>query len=209
LIVIILFLAESYLFVGGILGCWLFATQLIKPVIRGLHFLLSSSALQGRRSKAVILALGSVSGLVLAVMLIPIALTTNVEGIVWVPNQAHVFTTNEGFVSEVFVEPGSEVVPGTPLLRLHNPEQETQAVILRARQDELHIKINAKRLTDKVESKILEEELATVDAELAQLEKRLESLLLGGVVAGKFILSDIFVLPGALFTSGPVNRLYR
>jgi putative peptide zinc metalloprotease protein len=202
MIVIILFLAESYLFVGVLLGVWMFATQLIRPIIRGLHFLLSSSALQGRRSKAVILALGSVSALVLAVMMIPIALTTNVEGIVWVPNQAHVFTTNEGFVSEVFVEPGSEVVPGTPLLRLHNPEQEAQAVILRARQDELHIKINAKRLTDKVESKILEEELATVDAELAQLEKRLESLLLRSEVAGKFILSDIYVLQGRYLHQG-------
>ena len=112
LIVIVLFLAEKYLFIGVALACWAVLMQMILPLLRGIRFMLSSPNMQAHRSRAIGICCSLLVTASSGLMLVPVSLTTNVEGIVWVANQAQLYTETNGFVEEVLVKSGQAVIVG-------------------------------------------------------------------------------------------------
>ncbi len=190
LVVIVLFLAEEYLFVGVALGVWAAATQLFLPMFRGGRFLLASPALEGRRSRAATVSALSVGVIGAVLLFLPVSLTTRAEGVVWVSDQAQVYAGAEGFVTEVLATPGSRVEAGTPLLKMHAPSLKTRIEVLEARHRELEIRGAAERLEHRVKSDITEQELLAVEAELELLRTQESALLVRSGAAGTFVVQE-------------------
>lgn len=120
----------------------------------------------------------------------PVSLTTQAEGVVWVSDQSRVYAGVEGFVTEVLVASGSHVEVGTPVVQMRALSLETQILKLEARRRELEIRSAAEHLEQRVQSGITKEELVTVDAELALLREQESALLVRSEVPGTFVLLE-------------------
>ena len=202
LVVIVLFLAEEYLFVGVALGTWAAATQIALPLFRGVRFLLASPALAGRRSRAAAVSALLVATIAAVLLFLPVSLTTQAEGVVWVSDQGQVYAGADGFVTDVLVASGTHVEAGSPLLQMQAPSLDTRIAVLEARRRELEIRGAAERLEHRVKSDITEEELLTVKAELELRQAQASDLLVRSGVAGTFVLLDDQRLKGRYLRQG-------
>ncbi|MCB1877227.1 MAG: HlyD family efflux transporter periplasmic adaptor subunit [Chromatiales bacterium] len=202
MVAIVLFLAAEYFIVGVALAAWALLAQIVLPLFRGLKFLLVGPALAGARPQAL-----ATSGLLLVtatalLFFLPVSLTTRVDGVVWVPEQAEVVAATGGFVKEILASPGSLVSSGTELLRLNNPELETRRQVLHARRRGLQARAAAELLQDRVRSQLTRQDLANVDAELAQLDVRQEGLTLRASSSGTVVYPQAETLAGSYLEKG-------
>ncbi len=202
MVVIVLFLAEEYLFIGVALGTWAVFMQLVMPMVRGIRFLSNSPLLSGKRSRALAVSSVVVFGFAAGLFILPVSLTTHAEGVVWVPEQAQVFAGTDGFVSEVMVSSGSRVEPGTLLLQMHAPFLETRIAKLEARYRELQIHQAADHLKHRVQSAITQEEMVAVQAELDLMRERYSNLEVRSEASGTFVLPDELILHGRYLHQG-------
>ncbi|WP_261842181.1 hypothetical protein [Aliamphritea ceti] len=202
LVMIALFLAEEYLFIGVALGAWAVASQLLLPLYRALRFFLVGPALTGQRFRAVSITVLVIGVLAAGLMLRPVSLSTKAEGVVWVSDQAQIYAGTEGVVAEVLVASGSRVEPGTPLVQLQAPSLDTEILKLQARQRELSVRSAAERIEQRVQSEITRIELHTVEAELALLKEQSAGLLLRSEVTGVFVVPEAHRFTGRYLRKG-------
>lgn len=202
LVVIVLFLAEHYLFVGVALGSWAVVMQILMPLYRVIRFLLAGPALAGRRVRAALLSALFFGALSTTLIFSPVALTTHAEGIVWVSEQARLYAGTDGFVSELLVQPGDSLNVGTPILRMRAPKLETRIKVLQAHHRELEMRAAAERLSNRVSSEIIRDEILTVETELAQAREQADKLLVMSRSGGVFVLPDAHRINGRYFRQG-------
>jgi len=202
LAVIVLFLAEEYLFAGVALGTWAFATQIVLPLYRGIRYLFSSPMLAGCRSRAAVVSTLLVGGITVGLVFLPVPLTTRAEGIVWVPDQAQVYAGAEGFVDKILVSSGTRIEPGVVLIRMRAPSLTARIAVLEARRRGLQARMAAERVEHRVKSEITAEELAAVDSELNLLREQTEYLLVRSAVAGTLVLPEERLLQGRYLSKG-------
>jgi putative peptide zinc metalloprotease protein len=202
MVVIVLFLADQYLFVGVALGTWAVISQIILPVMRGMRFLFTHPSLTGQRARATVVSLSVMVGLLACLAYLPVSLSTQVEGIIWVPEQAQVFAGADGFVEELLVSSGEKVAEGTILIRLSSPSLEARIAVLEARYRELEIRRAAEQLEQRIKSLITSEEMAAVEAELRLLKEQEAALQVRSEVAGTFVTLDQDALQGRYLHQG-------
>lgn len=202
LAVIVLFLAEEYLFIGIALGAWALGTQVVLPLYRGSRFLLEGSLLAGRRARAITVSAIVVGSLSSILLLVPVSLNSHAEGVVWVTEQALVHSGAEGFVEDVLVESGTSVEANTPLVRMSAFSLEAQISKLEARRRELQIRSAAERMKQRVKSELIHSELLSVEAELAMLRAQQDALIVRSQVAGVFVLPDESRFAGSYLRKG-------
>ena len=202
LAVIVLFLAEQYLFMGVALGVWAVTMQIILPLIRGGRFLASSPKLAENRPKAILVSAISFGAISLVLLLMPVPNNTNAQGVVWVPDQAQLYAGSDGFISDVLVPPGSEVKVGTPVVQMYSLGLKTSILKLEARKRELEIRSSEEYINDPIKFDILKEELIQVEAELTLLKERESGLLVRSKVNGTFILPEEWKFKGSYLEKG-------
>ena len=202
MVTIVLFLIEEYLFIGVALGAWSVTTQLVLPIFRSIRFLLAGPMLAGRRSRATIVSMALLTGICSGLLLLPVPLTTQAEGIVWVSDKAQVYTGSEGFVSEVLVASGAHVKAGTALIQLRAPSLEAKIAKLEAKRRELEIRSAAELLEHRVQSRITRDGIVIVEAELSMLREQIASLLVHSEVSGRFVIPDEQRLTGRYLHKG-------
>lgn len=202
LVVIVLFLAEEYLFMGVALGTWSVIMQVIMPLIRGLRFLSANPMLVGRRFRATTVSVLLIGAISAGLLFMPVSLTTRAEGVVWVSDQARVYAGAEGFVTEVLVASGTYIETGTPVVQMRALSLEMHISKLEARRRELEIRSAAEYLEQRVQSEITKDELVTVEAELALLKEQESSLLVRSKVPGTFVLPEEHKVKGRYLRQG-------
>ncbi|WP_432470594.1 hypothetical protein [Amphritea sp. HPY] len=204
LVLIVLFLIEEYLVVGVVLGIWAATTQLILPLFRALRFLLLGNALNGRRLRATLASLLLLGGGSAVLIFLPVSQTTSVEGVVWVSDQAQVYAGAEGVVAEQLVASGTPVEVGTPIIQMRAFSLDSRIAKLEARRRELSIRSAADRVERRLQSAMVDEEVAVVEAELALLREQKSALLVRSRAAGIFVMANDqrfkgqYLLQGAL-----------
>jgi putative peptide zinc metalloprotease protein len=146
-----------------------------------------------------------VSSIVLAAIvavlaLAPFPLSTRVEGVVWIPERSFVRPGTNGFVETVVAKNGSRVEVGETLIECSDPLLPAQIRVLEARMKELQAVYDSERITDRVKTKITEEEIRKVEAELADARERVEDLVVRSGAEG------VLVIPRASDLSGRFVR---
>lgn len=200
--VIVLFLAEHYLVVGVALAVWALATQLLMPLYKGGRFLAATPLLAGRRVRAVAVSALLVGGVGALLSLVPVSLSSRVEGVVWVADQGLLHSGADGFVEELLVPSGTPVSANTPLLRLRALALEAQIEKLEARRRELEVRGAAERIEHRVQLPLTEAERMAIDAELALLREQQASLVVRSASAGLFVLPDAHRFLGRFVRQG-------
>ena len=199
---IILFVSAKFFFIGILLAIWAAATMLFLPIYKSLKFLVTSPRLGEERPRALLVTGAFVAAMVLVLGIVPAPNRTMAEGVVWLPEQAHVRAGTDCFVRAFEAQPDALVATGQPLLRCEDPLLNARAAALEARLRELEALLAEQRRDDRVAAGITQEEIAAVQADLLDLRERIAALSIDSPLDGRFVvprssdLVDRFVARG-------------
>ena len=202
MVAIILFVATKFFVIGVLLAVWSCLLMYGLPLAKGLWFLLTGPSLRQCRGRALSVTLGAVGVLAAILLAIPIPYGTVTEGVVWAPGDALIHARTKGLIAEVLAEPNGAVSRGDPLIRMEEPFLAAQVSVLEAEVRELELRYTATSVDDRVEAKIVREQLKHARAELALNRQRAEDLLVRSPSDGTFILPRAADLPGHFVNKG-------
>ncbi|MGR8919671.1 MAG: peptidase M50, partial [Gammaproteobacteria bacterium] len=112
---IAMLVAEVVPALGVALAVWVVIGQIGWPLARGVLYVLRAPVLAARRGRAVAVAAAGVGGTAVLLATLPAPLSTRAEGIVWLPEHAHVRASADGHVAELLHATHGPVAPGAPL----------------------------------------------------------------------------------------------
>lgn len=199
---IILFVAAKFFFIGVILALWASISMLVMPLVKMFTFLLKNPAMKRKRVRILFACILPFCLLISALMFYPLPSHTLAQGVVWVPEEATVYSKADGMVIEQFVASGQQVARGTLLLRLEDPQLEATVRELEAKKEEFSARYDVSMQRDKAEALLLEETMAIIDAEYGRAKERQAALSLYADIDGTFILPQATELKGLFFRRG-------
>jgi putative peptide zinc metalloprotease protein len=199
---IALFLFHKVLYLGMVAVTALVGAWLLVPAGKGLHFLLASPRLRRVRFRAILIS-ATLAGLLIAgIGFVPVPSRTGAEGVVWIPEEALVRATADGFVERVRVRPGAHVQPGEVLLECRDFELAARVQILEAKLRELKARYDEQRPADRVKAAMMLEEIRYAEADLAKAREELDGLTIRSRTEGTFVLESTEDLPGRFVRRG-------
>ncbi len=199
---ILLFLLDEFFLAGVILGTFAIIAWAGVPLMKGISFLLTSPTIRRVRARAILTTCGILLFMTGVIGFTPMPSNTLAEGVIWIPEEAHVRSRSSGFVTRVVATPGIQVQPGDVLVTCEDPSLTTQVTVLEARVRELQAKIREHWSEDHVKAAILQEELDYAHNELAQARQRVNDLTVRSQVPGTFIAPAAIDLPGRYVKRG-------
>ncbi|MBS0122652.1 PqqD family protein [Thetidibacter halocola] len=183
---IALLVAQRFFILGVLLAIWSVFNSVVKPIAKHLRHVVTSPSLRKVRKRAVGLTFGGIAVLALALLLVPLPLRTDTEGVIWLPEDAVVRAGSGGFIADLPVAEGAEVARGAILARLDDPPVETRVVVFAARVDEARRRLQRAEAEDRSEIAAARVQLAEAEAQWQrERERRLRQTLHAGV-AGRF-----------------------
>lgn len=201
-IAVAVWVSAKSVFLALLLLAWFSFSLVVMPIWRVLGFLLTSSRLTKRRARAIGVAVALCAGVLLLFFAVPLPLSTQVEGVVWLPEQARVRAATEGFISEVLAADGQSVKRGDALLVMRNPK-------LSARRDELQAQLrrlatahSSALAVDLSRAQALTDETAKVTSELKQVSAQIDGLVLRSAVDGTLVLPHVQDILGSYVAKG-------
>ena len=203
IVVAICLIAASKFFVIGILiAAWAAFGMIGIPILRWGRYLFSRSNLGRQRTRAIAVSITAIVSFAVFIFAIPLPLFTNVEGVVWAPEQSEVRTGVDGFVTQVLAKPGEWVTRGVPLFKLDNYELVSKARILEAELREYQALQRAAFLEDRTQANIYLDDIDRTGAELKETRELLEQLTVKSEVEGVFIMPNPEDMPGRYLHRG-------
>ncbi len=188
MLAIALHLAGRFFALGIALAALTVATQVALPVLRQLGRLLFDPVVGERRARALAGGLGPVAAVVALLFLLPLPLRTRSEGVIWLPEHAHVRAGADGFVREVLADPHASVRAGQLLMRTRDPSVEARVRVLEAERRELALRVQALSGDDRVRADITRTRLADTEAALARARERAGEVWIRSPADGVFVL---------------------
>jgi putative peptide zinc metalloprotease protein len=200
--VIIVFVAGRFFTIGILLAIWVSFVMLALPLGKVIRFVLFNPVLRKNRNRSIVISGAVATGLLALLFVVPMPFLTRAEGIVWLPEQAHVRAGTAGFVERIEAVVGEWVTAGDVLLVLRDPELRAERETIVARRDELEVRYRAERASSFVDARITADEIAAVDKRLARLDERVERLTIRAGVDGLFAVASPGDLPGRFLNQG-------
>lgn len=201
---IVLYIAGKYFFVGVALALWVVVAQVIWPVCKSAGHVLASPALERKRMRAIAVTGGAVVLVVALIGFMPVPSGSRAEGVVWLPQAAHVRSGADGFVRSVEAAPGTQVRAGDPLLHLYAPLRDAEIAVLEATLRELEAKLQAEARSDRAKAEITKDEMATVQARLERSRAEQAQLVVRSPVGGEFVVDGVRNLADRYVRQGDV-----
>jgi putative peptide zinc metalloprotease protein len=203
MIAIAVFVASEYLVIGVVLALWVAVTSLVVPLAKGIGYLAVHPKLRRHRVRAVTVS-GAIAGAAAAVLfLAPFPLWTKAQGVIWVPEDAHVRTGADGFIRKVAVEAGTRVRKGSPLVVAEDRALVTRVQVLEAQLRLLEARAQAELRVDRVRWELTREAIRSTQAELGHARQLVAELTVRSPATGIFVpavatqdLPDRFVRKG-------------
>jgi len=187
LVGIVLFVAGKLLTVGILLAAWSVIAWGIVPLCKFVHWLVTGPELHEHRARAVTVTVAFVSFVLLGIGAIPAPEHYRTVGVAESAHRVNIAIQTDGFIKRVLVEAGERVTQGQVILIGENQD-------LLARQRELNAQI--KRLlaaqrealaSDPVAWKMSRAQIHVIQDELADLNQRLELLVLRSPQTGVLV----------------------
>lgn len=183
---IALFVAQKYFIVGVLIAFWSMFNALIKPTFKSLRHVVTSPGLRKVRRRAYGWTFGGAAIVIAALLMVPLPLYTDTEGIVWLPDSAHVRAGAPGFVAEVAAGAGEPVTQGAPLIAMTDLAVDSRIEALEWRVEEQRRRLAAALVEDRARAQIIASQLDEDSAELAREEARRARLTVLAAGQGRF-----------------------
>ncbi|WP_375174973.1 PqqD family peptide modification chaperone [Pseudooceanicola sp.] len=195
--------ATKYFIVGVCIALWSVFNALVKPSFKHIRHVLTSPKLRKVRRRAKAWTFGTIAVLLAAIALIPMPLRTDSEGVVWLPDNAHVRAETSGFVRQIRATRGAEVAQAAPLLDLTEPSLDSRITAMEARVREMSLRVVAAEVKDRRALVVARLELSEAEAELERERKRRHDLALRAPREGRFeTVMPLDDLPGRYLQEG-------
>lgn len=185
---IALFIASEYMIVGVLLALWAVATSIVYPVLKGLGFLLFSARLRRHRLRAALATATVVAGAGAALLAVPAPYWTVGEGVISVPEEAHVRAGADGFIRRIAARPAGLVARGAPLVEVEDPELGTRIKVLEAQVHLLEVRAQAELQADLTRWEMTREALKSVREQLEHARVQQRELTVLSPTSGEFVL---------------------
>jgi hypothetical protein len=150
----------------------------------------TSEKLTEHRPRAVVATMGLLALFLSVLFFMPVPRTTLAQGVVWVPEQSQIYVETDGFVSDILVPSGTQVEPGTLLIKMRSPTLNKKIVLLEAESLIINIQIAQALQDNPVQKEIIAEQATLIAAELLQLHQQREALTLRSSTSGTFVIPD-------------------
>ena len=199
---IVLFIAGKSLILGVILACWTAINMFILPFMKKLQVLFNTLRTPQKKQRVLWLLVLPICILVGMICFYPAPSYTICAGVTWVPDDAKLFAGADGFIADVLVPSGTYVEKGTALIRLENSQLEAFVRQLESRLEEFQMRYQVSLQSNRNEMKLLAEEIAHWQAELAVAKERIASLTIRSHTHGFFLLPDEQDLKGRYVRRG-------
>ena len=161
---------------------------LLKPAYEIFRYLYTSHEIRRHRLRAWAMTGGALTAVALFLMFLPLPYATVTQGVVWLPDDAKVRASVEGFVEKIMVTDGSQVKRGQALIRLSNDELGIRKKISQTQLAALKARYHAAVGHDSAEANQLREEIDTAKGELAHINKEIDQLVIHSPVNGKLVI---------------------
>jgi putative peptide zinc metalloprotease protein len=193
---------DQHFLAGALLGGFAAVGWFGIPMTRIASHLLASPQLRRVRGRALGVVGGAALAAALLLALAPVPLRTRAEGVVWLPDEAHVRAGTEGFVGRLVAAPDAWVEPGDLLIELRDPVLEAETKMLAARVRELEARRDAERTRSRVAEQLTQEELRYATSHLARARERQGELAIRSRAAGRFVVPKSEDLAGRFVAQG-------
>jgi len=180
---IALFVATTYRAVGIVLAIWSLTLTIVWPAVKVVRSTVNDQriAQAGRRA----LVGGSVAAAaILGLLFVPAPFRTINQGVVWLPTEAIVRARSPGFITDIFIDNGAQVAPGTQLFHLNAPYLEADLTQRQARLQQLRGQYAAARFTDRARAISMEAAVTAAERSVIDIEDRVRDLTIKAGVGG-------------------------
>lgn len=199
---ICVYVTEKFFSLGVLLALWLVAIQIVMPLYKAMHFVVTSPSLGKNRNKAAMTTV-TLTVIVLGLLgFMPIPSYTLAEGVVWVPDEAQIKAEQDGFIGALQVSPNQFVQSGDVVLYLNDDGLESKAKIARAKLAELQSQYRAERENDLVKAEIIKEAIHIAESELNHINHKTQAMAVKSSKSGRVLLPDADDLPGRYIHHG-------
>lgn len=202
MLVMALFIASQFFFVGVVIAIWGLITTLLVPLVKGVAFVYSSPALQRQRGRAVSVTLGVAAALLLFCTVVPMPLSADAQGVVWVPENAEVRADTPGFVRQLLVQPDTMVNAGDLILQSRNPQLHADLQSHWARIEQAEVERLSGLATEPLLASLALDSLHKERATLANLESKVDGLAIRARTDGRLVIPRAADLPGKFLKRG-------
>jgi len=201
---IALMVAEQFFFIGVLIALWTLWTGIGLPLWKMFAHVFTSPQLHRNRRRAVRLTLATVGVLLVALFAIPAPHHATTQGVVWLPEEAHVRAGSDGTITRIAAAEGAQVATGQLLVEASHPILQTEVERLGGRLRELQAKADAELRGDRVLREVSTLELNEARQELAIQQQRFGDLRVPARTDGRFVLAAAPAadLPGRFVKKG-------
>lgn len=183
---IALYVSQKFFVLGILLAIWSVFNSIVKPIFKNIRHVVTSPQLRKVRRRAYAWTFGGIGVLTFVVLLIPLPLRTDTEGVVWLPDEAYLRARTSGLVTDLALSEGDRVEADMAILTLQEPTLRAQINVLQWRVEEFRRRLNVTEVQDRRRTEIARLELQEAEAELAREQDRLEKLTVKAGISGTF-----------------------
>ncbi len=201
-LVIALFLAGHYFFIGVALALWTIAGGLLYPLGKWLAYVALHPALRGGRGRAIAGNALVVAVIALVLFAVPLPQRTRAEGVVTVVEDAQVRAGTDGFVKRVVADSGRRVARGDVLIELEDPLIVAAVREKAGRVAELEARLRVELARDPARTQMVREQLATAAADLERSRERAAELAVTSRGEGVWVVPVAADLPDRFMKRG-------
>ncbi len=174
------------------------------PAWAALRWLAASADVQGARARAWATGGGLALAIVSLACLAPLPHHTTTPGVVWLPDEAIVRPTAEGFIEEILVRDGEQVAAGTLLLRLGNDTLRQALLRLGSELEQQRVEQLSLIDSDPLRAAQAADRLAALSVEHRRMLERVAGLELRAGVAGRVAMDHHKLVPGRWLQQGQI-----
>lgn len=201
-VVIALFIAGKFFFVGVLIAAWATAAMLLFPIFRSFRHIFFDTGLQTKRARAFGVALGLAGTLACFLFFFSVPYTTTTEGIVWLPEEALVRAGTDGIIKRFLVSPGGSVGTNTPLLEAENNRLQADIRIVEANIAALRAVYRRQYASHSDDLVLTREKLNFATSQYATLKQLATELVVHAHTDGRFIVPEASDLAGRFMHKG-------
>jgi putative peptide zinc metalloprotease protein len=181
---------------------WMFYAMLVRPLWRGLGALLGPADTSVKSGRHRLGAGLLTAALALLVCLVPVPASTMVEGVTWLPEQSQVRAGSDARIVELLVGDGQRVGAGDALVVMEEPALAEKRRRLLAQVSAAETEQNDRWRTEPVKGTNANISLERLQQDLAEVDDRIERLVLRAEVDGVFVLPHAGDILGADISQG-------
>ncbi|HEY3760696.1 MAG TPA: biotin/lipoyl-binding protein [Verrucomicrobiae bacterium] len=188
---VLLVVADRFLIIGIIMALVCLVSWAITPIVQFTKYLSSNPRLDRVRQRAIGVTAGIAAFVIILLAVVPFPYSFRAPGVVVAAQRTDIVNQSAGQVAELFVQSGSYVKKGQPLLRMSDPELNLELVATRAHLDQIEVQLRQAMDTNSADIQPLMSLHDSVAAEFKKYTEDSQNLTVRALHDGVWVAPDL------------------